>query len=174
MVLAACFRLFNFAQWVKPALCCALMLFWISMSRLIFPFCGFGWREGLERPAIRSARAFFGVVHTQGFQTGEPFLIRCSGRDIFAALDLITFSLQATKQFFQIGTGWQETVDGRFQIRLIDGAILRGLMFNIALAFVLSGDDDGQTVFLCKAGRRCGGYRDNCACWNGSACDPQS
>ena len=45
-------------------------------------------------------KGFFGVVHTQGFQTGEPFLIRCSGRDILAALDLITFSLQAAKQVF--------------------------------------------------------------------------
>ena len=36
----------------------------------------------------------------QGFQTGEPFLIRRSGGDIFAPLDLIAFSLQATKQFF--------------------------------------------------------------------------
>ena len=133
MVLAACFRLFSFAQWVKPALCCALMLFWISMSRLIFPSCRFGWREGLDRPAIRAARGFFGVVHTQGFQTGEPFLIRCSGGDIFAPLDLIAFSLQATKQFFQVGTGWQEPVNGRFQLCLIAGAVLRSLMFNIAL-----------------------------------------
>ena len=46
------------------------------------------------------SKGFFGVVHTQGFQTGEPFLIRCSGRDILAALDLITFSLQAAKQVF--------------------------------------------------------------------------
>ena len=30
---------------------------WISMSRLIFPSCRFGWREGLDRPAIRAARA---------------------------------------------------------------------------------------------------------------------
>ena len=45
-------------------------------------------------------KGFFGVVHTQGFQTGESFLIRCSGGDIFAPLDLIAFSLQATKQFF--------------------------------------------------------------------------
>ena len=57
---------------------------------------------------------------------------------------------QWVKQFFQIGTGWQEPVDGRFQLRLIAGAILRGLMFNIALTLVLSGDDDGQTVFLAK------------------------
>ena len=45
-------------------------------------------------------KGFFGVVHTQGFQTGESFLIRRSGGDIFAPLDLIAFSLQATKQFF--------------------------------------------------------------------------
>ena len=95
-------------------------------------------------------KGFFGVVHTQGFQTGESFLIRRSGRDIFAPLDLIAFSLQAAKQFFQIGTGWQEPVDGRFQLRLIAGAILRGLMFNIALTLVLSWDDNGQTVFLAK------------------------
>ena len=93
-------------------------------------------------------KSFFGVVHPQRFQTGEPFLIRCSGRDILAALDLITFSLQAAKQFFQIGTGWQKSVDGHFQLRLIAGAVPYSLMFNIALSFVLSGDDDGQTVFF--------------------------
>ena len=93
---------------------------------------------------------FFGVVHTQGFQTGEPFLIWCSGRDILAALDLIAFSLQAAKQFFQVGTGWQESVNGSFQLCLIAGAVLFSLMFNIALALVLSWDDDGQTVFLAK------------------------
>lgn len=45
-------------------------------------------------------KGFFGVVHTQGFQTGESFLIRRSGGDIFTPLDLIAFSLQATKQVF--------------------------------------------------------------------------
>ena len=45
-------------------------------------------------------KGFFGVVRTQGFQTGESFLIRRSGGDILAALDLITFSLQAAKQVF--------------------------------------------------------------------------
>ena len=62
----------------------------------------------------------------------------------------LTFPLQAAKQFFQVGTGWQEPVDGRFQLCLIAGAVLSGLMFNIALALVLSWDDDGQTVFLAK------------------------
>ena len=64
-------------------------------------------------------KGFFGVVHTQGFQTGESFLIRRSGGDILAVLDLIAFSLQSAKQFFQVGTGWQEPVDGRFQLCLI-------------------------------------------------------
>ena len=63
-------------------------------------------------------KGFFGVVNPQRFQTGEPFLIRCSGRDILAALDLITFSLQAAKQFFQVGTGWQKSVNGSFQLCL--------------------------------------------------------
>lgn len=69
---------------------------------------------------------------------------------ILAALDLIAFSLQAAKQFFQVGTGWQESVNGRFQLCLIAGAVLFSLMFNIALALVLSWNDDGQTVFLAK------------------------
>ena len=65
----------------------------------------------LSAPLLRLARrsgasgdsrckGFFGVVHTQGFQTGESFLIRRSGGDIFTPLDLIAFSLQATKQVF--------------------------------------------------------------------------
>ena len=45
-------------------------------------------------------KGFFGVIRTKGFQTGEPSLIRRSGGDILAALDLITFSLQAAKQVF--------------------------------------------------------------------------
>ena len=45
-------------------------------------------------------KGFFGIIYAKGFQTGEPFLIRCFGGDILAALDLITFPLQAAKQFF--------------------------------------------------------------------------
>ena len=71
-------------------------------------------------------------------------------RDILASLDLITFSPQAAKQFFQIGTGWQKPVDSSFQLRLITGAVLCSLMFNITLALILSWDDDRQTVFLAK------------------------
>lgn len=116
-----------------------------DLSVLLFRLAG---RSGASGDP--GSKGFFGVVCTQGFQTGESFLIRRSGGDILAALDLITFPLQAAKQFFQVGTGWQEPVDGRFQLRLIAGAVLRGLMFNIALALVLSGDDDRQTVFLAK------------------------
>ena len=69
-------------------------------------------------------KGFFGVVHTQRFQTGEPFLIRRSGGDIFTPLDLIALPLQAAEQFFQIGTGWQEPVDSSFQLCLIAGAVV--------------------------------------------------
>ena len=116
-----------------------------DLSVLLFRLAG---RSGVSGDP--GSKGFFGVVRTQGFQTGESFLIRRSGGDILAALDLITFPLQAAKQFFQVGTGWQEPVDGRFQLCLIAGAVLHSLMFNIALALVLSGDDDRQTVFLAK------------------------
>ena len=99
---------------------------------------------------LQAAKGFFGIIYTKGFQTGEPFLIRRSGGDILTPLNLIALPLQAAEQFFQVGTGWQEPVNGSFQLRLIAGAVLRGLMFNIALALVLSGDDDGQTVFFAK------------------------
>ena len=95
-------------------------------------------------------KGFFGVIHTQGFQTGKPFLIRRSGGDILAPFNLITFPLQAAEQFFRVGTGWQESVNSSFQLRLITGAVLRGLMFNIAFALVLAGNYDRQTVFFAK------------------------
>ena len=116
-----------------------------DLSILLFRLAGRSGASGNP-----GGKGFFGVVHPQGFQTGKPFLIRHSGGDIFATLDLIAFSLQAAKQFFQAGTGWQEPVNSSFQLRLITGAVLRGLMFNIAFALVLSGDDDGQTVFFAK------------------------
>ena len=88
-----------------------------DLSVLLFRLAG---RSGVSGDP--GSKGFFGVVRTQGFQTGESFLIRRSGGDILAALDLITFPLQAAKQFFQVGTGWQEPVDGRFQLRLICAA----------------------------------------------------
>ena len=66
-----------------------------DLSVLLFRLAG---RSGASGDPV--GKGFLGVVHTQGFQTGESFLIRRSGGDIFAPLDLIAFSLQATKQFF--------------------------------------------------------------------------
>ena len=66
-----------------------------DLSVLLFRLAG---RSGASGDP--GGNGFFSVVHSQRFQTGEPFLIRRSGGDILAALDLITFSLQATKQFF--------------------------------------------------------------------------
>ena len=139
MVLAACFRLFSFAQ-ACALLCLDVILDINEQADLsVLPFRLVGRSGSSGDPG---GKGFFGVVHPQRFQTGEPFLIRCSGRDILAALDLITFSLQAAKQFFQVGTGWQESVNGSFQLCLIAGAVPCSLMFNIALALVLSWDDD--------------------------------
>ena len=66
-----------------------------DLSVVLFRLAG---RSGTSGDS--GGKGFFGVVHPQGFQTGKPFLIRHSGGDIFATLDLIAFSLQAAKQFF--------------------------------------------------------------------------
>ena len=47
----------------------------------------------------------------------------------------------------------QQPVDGGAQLRLIAGAGPLRLMLNIAFALVLSGDDDGQTMFFAKSVR---------------------
>ena len=66
-----------------------------DLSVLLFRLAGRSGASGNP-----GSKGFFGVVHTHGFQTGESFLIRRSGGDIFAPLDLIAFSLQAAKQVF--------------------------------------------------------------------------
>ena len=66
-----------------------------DLSVLLFRLSG---RSGASGDPV--GKGFFGLILTKGFQTGEPFLIRCFGGDILATLDLITFSLQAAKQFF--------------------------------------------------------------------------
>ena len=66
-----------------------------DLSVLLFRLAG---RSGASGDP--GGKGFFGVVRTQGFQTGESFLIRRFGGDIFAPLDLIAFSLQTMKQFF--------------------------------------------------------------------------
>ena len=50
-----------------------------DLSVLLFRLAG---RSGASGDP--GGKGFFGVVHTQGFQTGKPFLIRRSGGDIFA------------------------------------------------------------------------------------------
>ena len=66
-----------------------------DLSVLLFRLAG---RSGASGDPV--GKGFFGVVNPQRFQTGEPFLIRRSGGDILAGLDVITFSVQAAKQFF--------------------------------------------------------------------------
>ena len=116
-----------------------------DLSVLLFRLAG---RSGVSGDP--GSKGFFGIIYTKGFQTGEPFLIRRSGGDILTPLNLIALPLQAAEQFFQVGTARQEPINSSFQLCLITGAVLRGLMFNIALALVLSGNDDRQAVFLAK------------------------
>lgn len=93
---------------------------------------------------------FLRVVDTQGLHSGKPFLIGGAAGDIFSSLYLIAFTLQAGKQVLKILAGGNEPVNGRFQFCLVAGAVPLGPMFNIALALVLSGNDNGQTVFLAQ------------------------
>ena len=90
---------------------------------------------------------FFCVIGTQGFESGEPLLIRRPGGDILSALDLVPFPLQPGKQIFQAAGHGDQTVNGGFQLCLVAGAVLYGLMFDVALALVPARDDDGQAVF---------------------------
>ena len=93
---------------------------------------------------------FLRVIDTQGLHSGKSLLIGGAAGDIFSSLYLITFTLQAGKQILKILAGWNEPVDGCFQFCLVAGAVPLGPVFNIALALVLSGYDDGQTVFLAQ------------------------
>ena len=68
MVLAACFRLFSFAQWVKPALCCSYSVVpgaWLlplfsgiqhslygSNDDPDFPVCQFIWTSSMSNPGF--------------------------------------------------------------------------------------------------------------------------
>ena len=63
----------------------------------------------------------------------------------------VSFPLQAGKQIFQAGGCGYQPVDGGFQLCLIAGAVLCGLMLNIALALVLARDDDRQAVFSAQS-----------------------
>ena len=41
---------------------------------------------------------FFRVIGAQGFEPGEPLLVRCSSRDILSPLNLVSFPLQPGEQ----------------------------------------------------------------------------
>lgn len=94
---------------------------------------------------------FFRVIGAQGFEPGKSFLVRRPGGDILSPLDLVSFPLQPGKQIFQAGGHGDQPVDGGFQFCLITGAVLCGLMLNIALALVTARDDDGQAVFSAQS-----------------------
>ena len=93
---------------------------------------------------------FLRVVDTQGLHSGKSLLIGGAAGDIFASLYLIPFTLQVGNQILKILAGGNEPVNGSFQLCLVAGAVPLGLVFNIALALVLSGNDNGQTVFLAQ------------------------
>ena len=65
-----------------------------------------------------------------------------------APLDLVSFPLQAEQQIFKVCGGGDQPVNGCFQLRLVAGLGLGRLMLNVALALVLTGDDDGQSMLL--------------------------
>ena len=74
----------------------ALILFWMSMSRLGFPVRCFGWREGLGLP--RSGRSGpLCVVGAQGLQSGEP-LCPVPWRRCTCPVSVRTFPLTAAEQ----------------------------------------------------------------------------
>ena len=94
---------------------------------------------------------FVRVIGAQGFEPGKSFLVRRPGGAILSPLDLVSFPLQPGKQIFQAGGHGDQPVDGSFQFCLITGAVLCGLMLNIALALVTARDDDGQAVFSAQS-----------------------
>ena len=63
----------------------------------------------------------------------------------------MSFPLQTGKQIFQAGGCGDQPVDDRFQLCLVAGAVLYGLMLDVAFALVPAGDDDGQAVFSAQS-----------------------
>ena len=117
------------------------------MSRLTVPLRCWGCLEGRGLRQCGRQRLLPFVIGAQSFEPCKPLLIRRPGGDILSALDLVSFPLQAGKQIFQAGGCGYPPVDGGFQLCLVAGAVLCGLMLNVALALVPTGDDDGQAVF---------------------------
>src|SRR5699024_5375703 len=88
------------------------------------------------------------VVGAQGLQSGEPLLARCPGGDVLAPFQFVPFPLKAAEQVLQAGAAGQKPVDGGAQLRLVAGAVLFRLVFDVALALVPAWDDDGQAMLL--------------------------
>ena len=109
-----------------------------------------GLSGGTGASGNAGGNGFFRVVGAQGFKPGKPFLVRRPGGDILSPLDLISFPLQPDKQIFQAGGHGNQPVDGDFQFCLVASAVLRRLMFNVALALIPAGDDNGQAVFFAQ------------------------
>ena len=107
-----------------------------------------GLSGGAEASGNAGDNGFFRVIGAQGFEPGEPLLVRRPGGDILSPLDFVPFPLQPGKQIFQAGGHGDQPVDGGFQLCLVAGAVLRCLILDVALALVPAGDDDGQAVFL--------------------------
>ena len=92
-------------------------------------------------------KGFSHAIGALGFEPGELFLIRRPGGDILSSLDFISFSLQTDKQIFLAEGCRDQPVDGSFQLYLVAGAVLCGLMLKVALALVPARDDDGRAIF---------------------------
>ena len=109
-----------------------------------------GLSGGLGASGNAGDNGFFRVIGAQGFEPGEPLLVRRPGGDILSPLDFVPFPLQPGKQIFQAGGHGDQPVDGGFQLCLVAGAVLCGLMLNVALALIPARDDDGQAVFFAQ------------------------
>ena len=109
-----------------------------------------GLSGGLGASGNAGDNGFFRVIGAQGFEPGEPLLVRRPGGDILSPLDFVPFPLQPGKQIFQAGGHGDQPVDGSFQLCLVAGAVLCGLMLNVALTLIPARDDDGQAVFFAQ------------------------
>ena len=107
-----------------------------------------GWAQASGDPG---GYGFLRVIGAQSLEPGEPLLIRRSCRTIFSPLNFIPFPLQLGKQVLYVRGCRDEVVNGGFQLRLIAGSRLYGRMLDIALALILTGDDDGQTMLFADA-----------------------
>lgn len=85
---------------------------------------------------------FFRVVYAQSFHPGKPLLVRGPAGNVFSPLDFVSFPLQAEQQIFKVGGGGDQPVNSGFQLCLVAGPGLGRLVFDVALALGLSGDDD--------------------------------